>query len=180
MTQSGVSSVCTTSTSGMRNGGFHQWVPMMRSRFCGRAGDLRGAHDRRVGRQDRVRLAHLVELLERVLLEGHVLGHALEHEVGVGGRFGHVLRGAHAGHGRLDVLELAEAALGQEGQVVPHGLRRPSPGSRACGCTCPPGSRPPAKTMAQPWPMLPPPTMAIFLTSSSFIIRPPRHRRRTG
>ena len=34
MTHGAVSSVCTTSTRGMRNGGFHQCVPTIRSRRC--------------------------------------------------------------------------------------------------------------------------------------------------
>ena len=89
ITQAGVSSVWTTSTSGMRNGGFHQWVPMMRSRFSDLLAISVGLMTEVLVARMASGLAHLVELLEGVLLEGHVLGHALEHEVGVGGRLFH-------------------------------------------------------------------------------------------
>ncbi len=84
------------------------------------AGDLGGAHDRRVGGQDHAGVADLVQLLEGVLLERHVFGHTFEHEVGPFYRLFHVLGGGHARHGGPDIFELSETALGQEGQVVAH------------------------------------------------------------
>ena len=120
MTQGAVSAVCTTSTSGMRNGGFHQCVPMILSRRSRLAGDLRGTHDGGVGGQHGLGRAHLVEVVEDLLLERHVFDDGLEHEIRVGDRVFHDQRGGHAVQRRLHVLEPAQTPLGQEGQVLAH------------------------------------------------------------
>ena len=115
------SAVRTTSTSGMRYGGFQKCVPTTRSLCTARSRDLRDAHHRRVGAQDRLRRAEPVELLEQAALELEVLEDALDHV----GRALHRLRqvggGGDAGHGRLDLVEPAEPVLGKEREIGAHG-----------------------------------------------------------
>ena len=146
-------SVRTTSTSGIRYGGFQKCVPTTRSLCARLLGDLRDAHDRRVGAEDRLRRAGGVEPLEHVLLERRGPRtrtprprRRRSHGVGqVGG-------GADPADGVLDVVGREQTVLGQERQVRARARRGRAPAPRRTtswsATSCPAA----AKTWATPRP----------------------------
>ena len=83
-----------TSTSGTRNGGFHQCVPSARSRSLQALHDLGDRHHRGVAGEDGVGPDVLLDLGEDLLLQRHVFEHRLDHVVGVAHAVGHDRRPA--------------------------------------------------------------------------------------
>ena len=97
-----------TSTSGTRNGGFHQCVPSARSRSLQALHDLGDRHHRGVAGEDGVGPDVLLDLAEDLLLQRHVFEHRLDHVIGVAHAFGHIGNGPHALDGVLVVAEIAQ------------------------------------------------------------------------
>ena len=119
-----VSGVGTISRSFITLAGLKKWRPMKRPGFGSALGDGAGVEVGGVGREDRVRAAGGAELGEDGALDGEVLEHGLDDEIGVGeggivgggGDAGHAVGGVGLGQAAAldgaveDAAEVGEAA----------------------------------------------------------------------
>ena len=112
-------SVRTTSTSGIRYGGFQKWVPTTRS-LCAALSPIWVMLMTEVLVHRMVSGGHGgVEPLEHTLLESEVLEHALHDDVGAFRGADHVAGGPDPADGVLDAVGREQAMFGQEEEVRP-------------------------------------------------------------
>ena len=141
-----------TSTSGTRNGGFHQWVPTARSRR------LKSCMIAVIGITE-VLLARIVsgrraalELGEKFLLQLEIFRHRLDHVIGIVHRVGEIDARLHALDRALVFAEIAQVG----GDARRHGVEILH--HRVGDLHLVAGQR---KTCAMPWPIRPAPTTAM-------------------
>ena len=126
-----VSSARTISTSFIRGTGLKKCMPTTRAGDCNRGGDLGDGQGRGVGGEDDLGAAGPVEAREGVELQAHVLGHGLDHEVGLadarlevgGGAQAPARRGGRVGRELAPRHALVEV-LRDLGQGLLEGARR--------------------------------------------------------